>query len=144
MALFPSVEWFDEVRRVFNANEEYHGAGGGACEALMGVKVGSEVYLVRFEGLESTHASKITEQQLADVDFYLEMEFEEWREMILNIKQNGTADLGYTLNTLDLDREQGLAKSVSGDQYKEDMFFRYNQTLQFFFDASSQIDTAFS
>ena len=51
--------------------------------------------------------------------------------------------LSYTLNTLDLDREEGLSTSVHGDQYREDLFFRYNQTLQFFFDASARIKTAF-
>ena len=64
-------------------------------------------------------------------------------EMIENIKDNGHADLRHTLNTIDLEAEDGLARSHHDDQYREDLFFRYNQTLQYFFDGSSRIDTRF-
>ena len=30
-----------------------------------------------------------------------------------------------------------------GDQYRQDMFFRYNQTFQYFLDQSSHIETGF-
>ena len=144
MVQFPSVEWLDEVRNAFNANEEYHGAGGGACEAAVGLKVGQRNFQVTFEGLECIEAREIEDDDLTDVDFYLELQPDEWREMIENIKANGSAGLDYTLNTLDLSQEDGFAKSRSDDQYRQDLFFRYNQTLQFFFDASSRVDTQFS
>jgi hypothetical protein len=144
MSMFPSVEWFDEVRDVFNKNEEFHGAGGGACETTFGVKVGDDIFQLVLEGLECTSAAAITAGDLDKLDFYLEMAPEEWREMIVNIKENDGADLDWTLNTIDLDRDEGLAKSATGDQYREDLFFRYNQTLQFFFDASARVDTQFS
>ena len=143
MPAFPSLEWFDEVREVFNANEEYHGAGGGACDTTFGVKIGDEIFQLTMEGLECTSASRIDEADLKNVDFYLEMDPEEWHGMIANIKDNDGANLNWTLNTLDLDRDERLAKSVTGDQYREDLFFRYNQTLQFFFDASARIETEF-
>ena len=143
MACFPSVEWFDQVREVFNNNEEYHGAGGGACETSFGVKSGDRIFEVIMEGLECTGVREIGEEELDRLDFYLEMAPGEWREMLENIKENDGADLDHTLNTLDLDRDEGLAKSVTGDQYREDLFFRYNQTLQFFFDASARIETQF-
>lgn len=143
MPLFPSVEWFDEVRQVFNTNEEYHGAGGGACDTRFAVKVGDDIFELVMEGLECTSAAKVDEAALANMDFYLEMDPEEWREMVQNIKENDGANLNWTLNTLDLDRDERLAKSVTGDQYREDLFFRYNQTLQFFFDASARVETKF-
>lgn len=144
MAVFPSVEWFDEVRHVFNANEEFHGAGGGACDTTFGVKVGDRIFQLVMEGLECTSASEISEGELPNLDFYLEMDPDEWETMIENIKENDGADLDWTLNTLDLDRDERIAKSATGDQYREDLFFRYNQTLQFFFDASARIDTEFA
>lgn len=143
MPQFPSVDWFDQVREVFNNNEEYHGAGGGACDTTFAVKIGDEIYQLVMEGLECTSATSIDESALAQMDFYLDMDPEEWQAMIENIKENDGADLNWTLNTLDLDRDERLAKSVTGDQYREDLFFRYNQTLQFFFDASARIDTQF-
>ncbi len=63
--------------------------------------------------------------------------------MIRDIAENDGATLHYTLNTLDLDREEGLSRSVHGDQYREDLFFRYNQTIQFFFDASARVKSTF-
>ena len=143
MTVFPSEEWFDQVRDVFNRDEQYHGAGGGACDTTFGVKVGGDIFELVMEGLECTSARRIDAGSLKNVDFYLDMEPEEWRQMIENIKENDGADLDWTLNTLDLDREERLAKSVTGDQYREDLFFRFNQTLQFFFDASARIDTEF-
>lgn len=143
MPQFPSVDWFDEVREVFNNDEAYHGAGGGACDTEFGVVVGKQYFRLVMQGLECISAAAIKKKDLAALDFYLEMEPELWQAMIENIRESGTASLDYTLNTLDLDREERLAKSVSGDQYKEDMFFRYNQTLQYFFDASSRIETTF-
>ena len=143
MPQFPSVDWFDEVRKVFNNDESYHGGGGGACDTAFGVVVGKQYFRLVMEGLECTNAEPIKKKDLASLDFYLEMEPELWRAMIENIEEHGSASLDYTLNTLDLDRGERLAKSISGDQYKEDLFFRYNQTLQYFFDASARVETTF-
>ena len=68
----------------------------------------------------------------------------DWQDMVRDIAENGSASLHYTLNTLDLNRPDGLALSVHGDQYREDLFFRYNQTFQFFFDASARVKTTFA
>jgi hypothetical protein len=67
---------------------------------------------------------------------------EQWREMIENIKKNGKADITHTLNTIDLNMPQGLARGNDG--YKVDFFYRFNQSLQDFFDTSAQIETTFA
>ncbi len=143
MPLFPSVEWFDAVRREFNSDESVRDGGGGTCDAKVGVKVGGALYLLVFEGFECASASEIEESALASTDFYLDMPREDWRDMVANIAENGEADFDHTLNTLDLDSEDGLAMSYTGDQYLQDLFYRYNQTFQYFFDLSSRVDTAF-
>ena len=143
-ATFPSVAWFDAVRAVFNGDASYRGAGGGYCNCVAGMKVGDETFVLTFEGQECVRAATADDAALEDVDFYMDMAPESWREMVANIAANGHADLHHTLNTLDLDREDGLATSRHGDQYREDLFFRYNQTLQFFFDASARIKTEFA
>lgn len=144
MADFPSVPWFDQVREIFNTDDRYRGAGGGHCNCLAGMKVGDDVFLLTFEGLQCSRAEAADDKALDDVDFYLDMSKEDWRDMVENIAANGHADLHHTLNTLDLNREDGLATSHHGDQYREDLFFRYNQTLQFFFDASARVKTQFT
>ena len=144
MAIFPSVDWFDEVRNVFNADDRYRGAGGGYCNCIAGFKIAERVFVLTFDGVECSAAVEGDDASLDEVDFYLDMPDDEWRDMVANIAANGAADLHYTLNTLDLGREDGLATSKHGDQVREDLFFRYNQTLQFFFDASSLVETEFA
>ena len=143
LATFPSTQWFDAVRMEFNSHEEFHQRGSGHCNCLAGVKVSDRVFVLTFEGLECTKAEETSDRKLQDVDFYMSMDIEDWREMLDNIHENGHAVGEYTLNTLDLSRMDGLSTSLHGDQYREDMFFRFNQTLQFFFDASSRVDTKY-
>ena len=143
-APFPSVRWFDAVRDVFNNDDSYRGAGGGYCNCTAGIKIGDAIFVLTFEGQECVRAVAADDATLDDVDFYLDMSAADWHEMVANIRDNGHADLHHTLNTLDLDREDGLATSHHGDQYREDLFFRYNQTLQFFFDASARVKTEFA
>ena len=144
MAVFPSVDWFDEVRSLFNDDDRYRGAGGGYCNCVAGFKIAGRVFVLTFDGVECSAATEADEGSLDDVDFYLEMPMQDWRDMVANIAANNGADLHHTLNTLDLDRADGLATSKHGDQVREDLFFRYNQTLQFFFDASARVETEFS
>ena len=144
MPVFPSVEWFDAVRAVFNSDKVYRQAGGGTCDAYVGVKVGDKIYCLRFESFECTSAKEGTEADLNDVDFYMDMPYEDWVEMIANIRENGRADLDHTINTIDLSRPDGLAQTKTGDGYRLDFFFRYNQTFQNFFDASARIETVFA
>ena len=143
MAPFPSVDWFDEVRGVFNGDDSYRGAGGGYCNCVAGFQIAERVFVLTFEGAECSGAVEADEAVLDDVDFYLRMPADDWREMVANIAANDGADLHHTLNTLDLGRDDGLATSRHGDQVREDLFFRYNQTLQFFFDASARVRTVF-
>ena len=142
--VFPSVGWFDAVRGVFNADERYRGAGGGRCDCVAGLRIGTAVFVLTFEGFECVRATAADEAALEAVDFYLTMPAGDWRAMIANIAVHDGADLHHTLNTLDLACEEGLATSRHGDQYREDLFFRYNQTLQFFFDASARVQTRFA
>ena len=144
MPRFPSLEWFEAVRKVFNSEDEYQTAGGGSCDALVGVKVGEEIYIVVFEGFECSAVRNAGEDDLYEADFYLDMTTDEWREMIENIAENGSADLHHSLNSLDLNKSpDSIAHSLNEDGYRLDFFFRYNQTFQYFFDASSRIETTF-
>ena len=143
MPVFPSVEWFDAVRHEFNSEDAVRDAGGGTCDATVGIKVGGSLYLLVFEGFECSSASEIQEPDLEDTDFYLDMTRDDWLDMLQNIQANGEADLDHTLNTLDLDSENGLAISYSDDQYRQDLFFRYNQTFQYFFDLSSRVELSY-
>ena len=75
------------------------------------------------------------------VDFALAADHEVWREMLENIREHGRADLEHTLNFLQL---PGTVELVADDQGQADMFYRFNQTFQEFFNASAGIPTEFA
>ena len=141
MAVFPSLEWFNAVRERYNGDEDLHTGGGGPCEARAGLCIGDTVYLLEFEGFECAEVRAISRDE-DDLDFFLEMPLAEWTDMVANIQENGAADLHHTLTTIDLELEGGLARAPGDDQYKQDLFYRYNQNFQDFFDASAGVETA--
>jgi len=139
--VFPSVEWFQAVQQLVNADPEFRRLG--SVDAGMGVKVGSRVFVITFEAFECVSVEEGSGAGLDDLDFYLELSEADWRELIENTKANGGADRQHTLNTLDLMKEDGLSQNATGDQLRADIFFRINESLQHFFDSSAQLDTVF-
>ena len=140
MPTFPSVQWFETIRQMVNSDEAFRRLG--TIDAKVGAKVGDKIYQLTFEAFECTGVEEIEESALRDLDFWLEQSPEEWREMLESIKSHGSADLQYTLNTIDLNHPDGFAKSYDG--YRRDAFYRFNQSLQHFFDSSAKIDTQFA
>ena len=144
MLRFPSVEWFRQVRDVYNGDSSLHSGGGGACHTTSGFRVDGENYLIVFEGLTCGDIRSATDAEMQDCDFVIEMPFEIWKAMVKSIQDNGRADLNYTLNSIDLQQEQSIATSPIDDQYRQDLFYRYNQNFQDFFNASARVPTTFA
>ena len=142
MVKFPSTQWFDAVREIYNSDSSLHSGGGGACHTRAGLRIGTEGYLIVFDGLECSEARPAQTEELDTTDFIIEMPKDRWCEMVANIQTHGHADLDHTLNSLDLSQEDGIARSPVDDQYRQDLFYRYNQNFQDFFDASSRVPTA--
>jgi len=139
--VFPSVEWFQALQQLVNVDPEFRRLG--SIDAAMGVKVGSKVFVVVFEAFECTEVRDGSEADLDDLDFYLELSEADWRELVENTKANGGADRRHTLNTLDLTANDGLAQNATGDQLRGDIFFRVNESLQYFFDQAAKLKTVF-
>jgi hypothetical protein len=140
MPVFPSVEWFDDLKSRVNGTERFKHFGTIDC--AMGVQVDDRVFKVVFEAFEVLGVSEIESAASDDLDFTLVMSGSDWREMIENIADHGSADLHHTLNTLDLEKPEEFAK---GEDYtRRDLFYRFNQTLQDFFDASAEMETTFA
>ena len=140
MAKFPSVEWFEAIKDLVNADSEYKRLG--TFDSKVGIKVGDALLEITFEAFECTGIREIEEADLQDVDFWLEQAPEAWQEMLEDIKANGSAGLGQTLNTIDRNIPEGFARSHDG--YRRDAFYRCSQGLQHFFDSSAKIDTEFA
>ncbi len=139
--VFPSVEWFEALRQLVNADPEFRRLG--TVDAAMGVKVGQRVFVIIFEAFECVEVREGDESDLNDLDFYLELSEADWRDLVENTKANGGADRQHTLNTLDLTKADGLSQNATGDQLRGDIFFRVNESLQYFFDLAAQLDTVF-
>ena len=140
MPVFPSVEWFDAIKDLVNADPAFRQLG--TVDAVFGVKVGEKIYEITFEAFECTGIRAASDADLEKMDFWLEQPFDGWKDMIENIKAHGAADLSHTLNTLDLTLPQGLAQAHDG--VRRDAFYRFNQSIQDFFDAAAKIDTQFA
>ena len=143
MPVFPSLEWFQALRDTVNNDPDFRKFGTIDCD--MGVEIGDTTYRITFEAFEVTDVAEMDDEIDAagddQLDFVLSMAPGRWREMIENIKQHGAADLDHTLNTLDLEDPDNFARSP--DYHRRDKFYRFNQTLQDFFDASAKLDTTF-
>ena len=135
MPTFPSTDWFETVRAIANADDAFRSLG--TSETTVGVKIGERVFTLEFDAFECAAVSEAEERDLLDVDFYLDMPPEEWREMLSNIAANDGADSEHTLNTLDVER--GIVASAT--PYGKNQFARYHLTAQRFFDLSAQVQT---
>jgi hypothetical protein len=139
-ATFPSVEWFNAICGLVNGDPDFRQLG--TVDAVVGVKVGAKIFELTFEAFECTNVREAGEDDLRDMDFWLEQPYDGWKEMLENIKKNGHADLSHTLNTIDLSMPEGFARSNDG--YRRDAFYRFNQSLQDFFNASAKVETKFA
>ena len=143
MAVFPSRQWFEDVRDVYNSDRSLHSGGGGACDTTAGLSIGDQRYLIEFSGLVCSVVRESNDPELEDTDFIIEMSLDSWKAMVKDVQENGKASSNQTLNSLDLEIEDGIARSPVDDQYKQDLFYRYNQNFQDFFNASSRVETRF-
>ncbi|MCH7800109.1 MAG: hypothetical protein IIC24_01060 [Chloroflexi bacterium] len=139
MPVFPSVEWFDSVKSAANDDPEFRALG--TSDTTVGVKIGDQIFQLDFYAFECARVAEIGEDDLYDVDFYLEMEPDRWQSYIQHIQANGAADAQHTLNTLDLSESGGILKSH--DTYRMNNFFRYHLTIQKFFDSAARVETTY-
>lgn len=139
--LFPSLAWFQALQQLANADPELRRLG--STDTTMGIKAGAAIFLVTFQAFRCETIVPGSDDDLLGVDFVLEMSLAQWQEMLENIHTHGSADRQHTLNTLDMRTPGGIANNATGDQFRADLFFRYNQTLQHFFNLSAQLPTTF-
>jgi hypothetical protein len=139
MPSFPSVEWFNALKDLANNDPAFRALGTIDC--VIGVKVANKIFELTFDAFECTTVREVGEDDLREMDFWLEQPYDKWREMIENIKANGKADLTHTLNTIDLSMPEGFAQAHDG--YRRDAFYRFNQSIQDYFNAAAKIDTQF-
>ena len=144
--LFPSTQWFRSLARRMALDEPAFRALG-AVECAMVVKVdgarGPDLYEIVFDGFKVRSLRRLARlEDAAPGHFVLEASLETWREMIENIRAHGGPDLTHTLNYLTF---PDFPMRVTGpDQLEVDAFYRYNQSLQRFFNGAAAVPTAYA
>jgi hypothetical protein len=144
---FPSLAWFQRLADLMNANRaRQEQLGYVDCVAGFTVLDGGPAgrpwtVHVTFEEFEATDVREASADEAQRADFTLEATLATWREMIESIAAGGgRPDLEHTLNRLS---HPGTPIFVrSDDPLRKDMYFRFNQSLQEFVNASGRFATA--
>lgn len=149
--VFPSVAWFQRLADDMAAQpERYRKLGSVDLTLVPRITFPdghSELFSLEFEG----HRCRAVGRPASPADVrgrhpvIVEGELAAWREMIENIHAHGGADLTHTLNYLTLPDWPLRLVAVNEDdgQLDVDRFYRYNETLQQFFDGAARLSTRF-
>jgi len=136
MRRFPSTEWFLALKSGMERDPERYRRLGTVDVVLIAkvdAETGSELYEITFRGYRCSGVRRL--QSLAEAPvraIVLEGSLATWREMIESIEKNGKADLAHTLNTLTL--ADTPMRVTATNQLDIDAFYRFQETLQEFFD----------
>ncbi|MCP3937516.1 MAG: hypothetical protein GY708_19350 [Actinomycetia bacterium] len=93
--------------------------------------------MLGFAGINCEKVAEVEAGDEANADCWLVGDLEHFQAMFDNITANGQATGEWTLNTLTLMDERILLRA--SDPMGWDMFHRFNQTLQEFFDGASSV-----
>jgi hypothetical protein len=145
---FPSLAWFRRLADLMNANRaRQEQLGYVDCVAEFTVLDGGPgrtpwSVQVKFEEFAAVDVRAVSAADTDRADFVLEASLATWREMIDSITAGGgRPDLDHTLNRL---THMGSPIALrSDDPLRRDLYFRYNQSLQEFFNACSAVRTTF-
>jgi hypothetical protein len=140
---FPSQTWFEELAALMNGDRaRYEHLGYMDCTAGFRI-VGDAPFeaQIEFDEFEARQVNAV-EPGSGDPDFVLAASLDTWRDMITSIAAGkGRPDLVHTLNHLS---HMGTPISLlGGDMLRKDLYFRYAQSLQEFFNASHRFETTF-
>ncbi len=120
----------------------------GYVDCAAGFRVTDDAGAARFEAVvtfdefAATGVREVPPGEDSGADFVVVATLDTWREMIESIKAgDGVPDLEHTLNRL---THMGTPMRLTGeDVLKTDLYFRYAQSLQEFFNASARFHTRF-
>jgi hypothetical protein len=145
---FPSLEWFQRLDELMEKHRSRHEHIGPIdCVAQFSVldpdgKGRDRHFQITFDMYSAIDVREVTEADFDQADFIMETDSLVWQEMIENIRENGgRPDLEHSLNRLSL---PGVPIRVwASDPLGRDMFFRFNQSLQEYVNASVDVPTIY-
>lgn len=143
--LFPSLSFFQALQTLMR-QEDARFRRLGFIDTTFGVHIvapaGQEWrYLLTFEVFDCREVSEVPAFDLTTIDFVLQGDLAAWVEMLANIRQHGGADVTHSLNTLTHFGERMTL--LYDDPDNRDKFFRFQESIQEFFDLASTLDIEF-
>lgn len=139
-----SVSFFERLASEMNAHpEEYEILGDVEMRvAIVMTQPDTPPFAValEFEGIECSAVEAIGPGEEHDADCWLEGALADWQTMFADIVAHGQAEGRQTINSLTM-----LADRISAhgdDPLGLDRFFRFNQTVQNFFDGAARAAVA--
>src|SRR5262245_26388636 len=145
--IFPSTAWFQALaRRMEQDWAAYRALGSIDCTMVVRVDApgaGPDLYEIVFGGFKVRSVRRLASlDDTAPDHFVLEASLDTWREMIENIRTNVGPDLTHSLNYLTF---PDYPMRVTGpDQLEVDAFYRYNESLQRFFNGAAVVPTVYA
>ncbi len=142
---FPSTHWFEALAALMREDKASF-RELGPIDCTMVVKVdgpdGCDLFEIAFESFSVRSIRPLERFDDAEPDhFVIEAPRATWREMIENIRANWGPDLEHTLNYLTFPDDP--MRVAGPDQLQVDAFFRYNQSLQRFFNGAAGVATRY-
>ena len=101
----------------------------GSCDAIMGIRIASKCFAVTFAAFEVTDVTEIEEDELREVDFYIDMKKKDWDAFLQSLE----GEAPRSLNELDLENQ--VIKSA--DERRRLTFFQYHRSFQRFFEIAA-------
>ena len=143
---FPSTEYFTALKQKMEAAQDKF-RRLGFIDTTFGLSVNNgngkaRNFILEFEVYELKNVREVPTIDLKQVDFLIEGDGKVWREMIENIHRHGEADTSHDINTLTHFGEQ--LKVVYDDPDGHDKLYRFMESIQEFFDLSSQVEVSFN
>lgn len=146
MPVFPSKEWFQALQTAADTDPDRYRRLGTidlVLVAQIDTHEGSRCFELTFSGYRCEQVREIRNPAEAGPEaIVLEGPEPAWREMIRSIQHYGRADLEHTLNTLTL--ADWPLRVRAENQLAVDQFYRYQESLQEFFDEAACFDTEFA
>lgn len=146
MRSFPDPDWFLALGHLMDTEGEVFRRLGYA-EVRFAVRVlpddrvtTGRLVGLEFDGYRLETAKALNDVDTFDPDFIICGKREVWERMLTEIARAGRPEMRHTLSSLALIGDELWLES--NDQLREDKFFRYNQTLQEFFNLARLLEPA--
>jgi hypothetical protein len=149
MATFPSIDWFEALRQAMLAHRDRYQTLDGADLTLVPTITFPDGHVERYALVFEPHDGVAVKQIASDTELagprvIIEGDYAVWREMVENIRTYGGADLQHTLNYLTLpDWPLRVANGTEQDRGSVYRFYRYQESLQEFFNEAAAVATEF-